>query len=318
MFELLEPKSIGPITLSSLEQHSDSLSTLSLKLDPTSFYSLLPFGHYPQLRTLKIDGWPIRTETTDIPKRSEASAWLKSCRGLRSLEFPNPLFDELLITEFLLEDIQLQTLKLCPHNIYYEKAFCRALAAKSSLRELHFTFINIGELGQNDFGFHQEDLLEAILSLKSLESLYIGHKELREEFTISVGKRLTNLRSFQIACGCLTDAIWPSMQNMKSLKSFIVDCENVFSFDGILSFISNLGPGNEGLYIQLNSPSSILTEERMIALQSPDLTEEQIMSIDPPRCTDEQILFMKSILKEKVGGMLVIRWRLDYVDPMLN
>ena len=275
-FELREAKAIGCETLLSLRRHGESLSSLSLTLNKEILILLHLLGPCPNLDILEASGKS--DESNDIPPMPSARAWLKGCKRLQSLRILDSSLGPPLTIDLLLGDVPLRKLHLCPHKTGYEKTFYQALGAKTSLRELTLRFTGNALNGEHHPDPPDERFVAAILNLESLESLNITCRSLKEDFIISAANRLVYLRSFDILCGLLSDNIWPSMRKLRSLKSFTSYSENVFSANKILSYISKLGPSNEGLCLRLSYPQTGFS--------------------------DKQISRLQTMLKAKVGGTL--------------
>ena len=242
--------------LLSLRSQNYSLSTLNLALNDDFYYQFHLIGPCPNLSSLRI-----ATDVADERPANdrivlEAKVWLRSCKSLRKLDIGITKYFAVFLTDFLLDDIPLRTLNLRPLATGCDKTFYQALAAKASLKELRLEFI-----GDQYTDLIDQDFLEAVLRMTSLESLDIDSEALKEEFVIAAAKRMSQLRLFRVFSATLTDAIWPSMNKLQKLKTLEVWSPHHFSSSGITSYISRLGPGNRGLHVKIVPPSSGITKD---------------------------------------------------------
>ena len=223
-------------------------------------------GPCPNLNTLIVEEGP--NESSDISALPETRAWLKECKQLQTLRVLDGSLGPPLVTDLLLGDAPLRELHLCPRRSGHEQLFFKGLGEKTSLRKLTLHFTRSASNDVYHARYPDKRFLAAILRLESLEYLKITCHGLHENFTISVANKLINLRSFDILCGILSDNIWPAMRTLQHLKSFTAYSVNRFSFGKTLSYISKLGPSNEGLRLQLRYPQTGFSETQISRLQT--------------------------------------------------
>ena len=65
----------------------------------------------------------------------------------------------------------------------------------------------------------------------------------------------------------VTDVILPSLSKLKNLRSIGIVAISAFTADGLLEYISTLGPGNQGLQmtVDMADTDSLLTDEEIVS-----------------------------------------------------
>ena len=191
--------------------------------------------------------------TQDLEKRHndtflEVVSWLCQCKKLRIIELSNFLSAPALLTPVLLESsINLTKLALDGYSMSESRDFHRALSQQTSLQDLCLN----GESSENP-----EDVDILVDSLSELENLTdMRLQEVSEYFLdnhfCKLAKCLQKLERWESSGYAITDDIWEDMASMKDLRRLEFNALTRFTSDGIMDFISNLGPGNDGLLLNI-------------------------------------------------------------------
>jgi hypothetical protein len=161
--------------------------------------------------------------------------------------------------------IHLRKLELENYTMLESREFHQALALQPSLQ--------VVKLQGDSEGVYRDDIDALVDSLTKLTKL--RDLELREvsdyfhnEQVIELARHLVNLEELVIGGFCITDQVWPELSRLRSLRSLCFTASTSFTAEGILGFISKLGPGNSGLVL------SVMNEET-----SSDLSEDSLISI---------------------------------------
>ena len=191
--------------------------------------------------------------TQDLEKRHndiflEVVAWLCQCKGLRTVSLYNLLSAPALLTPVLLESsIHLTKLALEGYLMSESRDFHRALSQQTSLQDLWLK----GESSENP-----EDIDVLVESLSKLENLTdMRLQEVSDYFLdkhfCTLAKSLRILEVWESSGYAITDAIWSDMTCMKSLRRLEFNALTRFTSNGIMDYILNLGPGNNGLLLNI-------------------------------------------------------------------
>ena len=191
--------------------------------------------------------------TQDLEKRHndvflEVVAWLCHCKGLRTISLYNLLSAPALLTPVLLENsIHLTKLALEGYLMSESRDFHRALSQQTSLQDLWLK----GESSDNP-----EDVDFLVESLSKLENLTdMRLQEVSDYFLnkhfCTLAKSLQRLEVWESSGYAITDAIWSDMASMKSLRRLDFNAQTRFTSNGIMDFTLNLGPGNQGLLLNI-------------------------------------------------------------------
>lgn len=266
-------------TFLALSSHNESLKDLRLCLSNESLEHLSLLRECTSLETLRLED---TSGSTDLEKTQhdvflEVIQWLRNCKNLRDLTMTRFLSAAALVTPVLLEDsIQLRRLELDSYVAKDHQLFHEALGHQaSSLRVLSLS-------GETDEMFRDDlDILEnALGSLTRLKELKLLLPEvLSEGLYQSILAHLKDLQELYITGLVLTDAVLPSVANLSNLRSVTFNGISCFTKDGLLSFVSQLGPGNSGLRI-------------MIDMADPD-----------QRLSDEDVALVRSVVESRVDGI---------------
>ena len=262
--EVFSHNDIGAETFLALNCHSETLIELKLSnIKPEAMLSLSLLKGCTSLTSLLLTE---TTGTTDLENTQndiflELVAWLRNCKHIQSITFRTFMSAPAILTPVLLEnDIHLTELELDEYNGLIARDFHLALAHQRSLRTIRLK----GEAED----FTKDDLDALVDSLSKLTNLTeLRLREIsdyfRDEHICRISRSLTQLEDFYTTGWGISDAIWPDMLSLKSLRRFEISALTTFTADGILGFISNLSQGNLGLIfsVMMADPESGLSEE---------------------------------------------------------
>ncbi|KAI8936895.1 hypothetical protein NX059_006127 [Plenodomus lindquistii] len=271
---------VGADTFLALNHHGQSLEDLQLSVTNETLPHLSLLQGCTALNNLRIDDTHEADdlETSQHEAFLETVAWLRKCESLRSLEFFNCQSGAALVTPVLLEEkIRLSSLHIDSYILKDRTNFHQALVhQQSSLRHLFLS-------GDTDemFRDHLDTLVDSLKQLKQLQTLTLILPEIfREEHLITLFTHLVLLEELYVSGLELRDNILDSLAGMKHLRNVTLSGISKFTTDGLLEFVSRLGPGNSGIrvHIDMADPETFLGDG------------------------DQRLI--KDCLKEKIGGSL--------------
>ncbi|KZM18273.1 hypothetical protein ST47_g10563 [Ascochyta rabiei] len=252
-----------------LSHHGGSLEDLRLYTSNDSLAHLSMLQGCTALKQLRIEDTygVVDLEATQNDVFLETIDWLKKCKGLRSISFSNFQSGAAVVTPVLVEhDMQLEHLDIDSYVLKDHKAFHQALVyQQTNLLELSLS-------GDTD-GMFRDDLDILVDSLKQLKSMrrlsLLLPEVLRDEHVIAIVQGLTQLEMIYVSGLELNDVILPGIGELPSLRDITLSGISKFSFDGLFDFISQLGPGNQGirLTIEMADPDTLLTEDNLTTLK---------------------------------------------------
>ena len=205
--------------------------------------------------------------TQDLEKRHhdiflEIIAWLCECKGLKSISMDKMFNAPGLLTPVLLENnIKLTRLELEGYQMWDSRDFHQALSHQTSLQSLWLKGES-NEVGQN--GPDVDILVESLSKLENLTDLRL--RDISDAFLdkhlCQLAKSLPRLETWWTSGWGITDAIWTDMASLRVLRRLELSAVTRFTANGIVDFISSLGPGNHGfvLSIMMGDPDYDLTE----------------------------------------------------------
>ena len=188
----------------------------------------------------------------------EVISWLRECTQLHSITFQQLLSGPAILTPILLENnINLVRLEVRGYVPSRAKNFHQALAHQQSLRCVSLW----GDAEDCDI----DTLVEALCQLRHLTDLHLSNLSdfFRDEHIRKLARSLPNLEDLFTSGWGITDAVWPDLATLRYLRRLDINAWSLFTLEGILEYISNLGPGNGGLSlaIMMADPDSALSEE---------------------------------------------------------
>ncbi len=268
-FEFFCYSEIGPESLQALDWHRETLSELILTYPKRDASPALPvLKGCTNIVSLSLQGSDPRSlsnnehEGTDVIR--ETIAWLRECKKLRALSFTYFGNSFAITIPILLDNtIPLTRLEVNGYPMLSCKGFYRALASKTSLKSLSLAGF---AMEQGDEA--SEILIDSLCKLVNLEDLGL------QDFTVSdyfgnhaimrLARSLSKLESWWNSGFLLGDVIWDDIAALKSLRRLDFVTTTKFTVEGILGFVSKLGPGNKGFSLDVLMPDrnyGLSTEE---------------------------------------------------------
>jgi hypothetical protein len=208
----------------------------------------------------------------------EVVAWLKKCVNLQQLLFVNFQSGAAIATPVMLEHgIQLTHLEMDNYTLKDHKRFHQALVhQQNSLRHLSLS-------GDTDEMF-RDDLDTLVDSLKQLHQLrdlkLLLPEVMRDEHLVTILSNLKLLEDLYVSGLELNDVVLDSVAALPNLRSVTLSGISKFTTDGLLDFVSQLGPGNSGIRVSI------------------DMADPDTM------LSDESVSMIRDCLVEKTGGTL--------------
>jgi hypothetical protein len=212
-------------------------------------------------------------ETTQNDVYLETVDWLRKCRNLRNLSFSNFPSGISVITPVLLEhDMRLEQLEVDSYVLKDHKGFHQALVHQQT------TLIELSLSGDTD-GMFRDDLdilVDSLKQLKAMRRLSLLIPEiLRDEHIITLLQGLTQLESVYVTGLELNDIILPSIGGLPNLRDITLSGISKFSADGLIEFISQLGPGNHGIRVTIDmADPDTLIDDGSLTLVKDCLTQQ--------------------------------------------
>lgn len=278
-FEIISTSQIGVASFLALNCHRESLSELKLegiKADAIPDISMLKGCTNLVSLALAEDG----VATQDLEKRHndvflETIAWLRECQKLRTISMAKMLSATGLLTPVLLEhNINLTKLDLEGYPMAENQDFHRALASQTNLQSLFLQ----GE--SSDLGSDVDVLVDALSKLENMTDLRLP--EISDYFLDShicqLAKHLPRLKIWWTSGYAITDAIWADVASLHALQDLSLSAITRFTAEGIMNYMSSLGPGNEGLVLNVT-----------------------MADMDFPLSEEEQLI-IRNTMSSKVGG----------------
>lgn len=255
----------GAETFLALNHHGKSLEDLKLSVSNDSLPHLSLLQGCTALKILRVEDYhgSIDLEATQHDTFLEMIAWLRKCESLQRLSFSKLLSGAAIITPVLLEhNIKLTNLEIDFYTLKEHKTFHQALVhQQSSLRYLSLS-------GDTD-GMFRDDLDILVDSLKQLHELrdlkLILPEVLRDEHVITVLENLLLLEDLYVSGLELNDIVLDSLAGLPNLRNVTLSGISKFTIDGLLDFVSRLGPGNQGIRVTIDmaDPDTLLADENL-------------------------------------------------------
>lgn len=252
-------------TFLALNAHSTSLKELRLCVSNDSIPRLSLLGGCTALEALRIEDvhGTITLEETQNDVFLETIDWLRKCEGLKRLSFTRFLSASALVTPLLLEHkILLRSLEIDSYVLKDSRQFHQALAHQKDT----LTFLSLS--GETDGMFRDdvEIIVDSIKQLTQLRTLRLLLQEVfHEDHLVSVIQNLGLLEELYVSGLELNDRVLESVGNLHNLRSVALAGISKFTIDGLLEFVSHLGPGNEGIRVMVDmaDPDTLLPEEQV-------------------------------------------------------
>lgn len=248
-FEIISYSNIGVESFLALSCHRDSLTELKLSsLKSDSILALAMLKGCTSLKVLHLEDL-FCTDLEDPPNDIflEVIAWLQDCKRLQEISFKRFMNAPAILTPLLLDN-QIHLLKVAVdfYTMRDSREFHQALAHQKALESLW--------LGGDGAGVVRDDIdifVESLSKLTHLRELSLRDVSdyFQDEHIRQLARNLSELEGLWTGGFGITDAIWKDMSGLSKLKRLDFAAMTSFSADGILQFISDLGPGNRGLVL---------------------------------------------------------------------
>ncbi|ORY10412.1 hypothetical protein BCR34DRAFT_350596 [Clohesyomyces aquaticus] len=282
----------GAETFLALNSHSETLKDLRLCVSSDSLPHLSLLRSCTALEAVRLEDSDGLTnlEKTQNDVFLEIVDWLRKCESLRRLSFSGFQSAASIVGRVMLEDkIKLRKLEIDSYLLKEHQLFHQALVnQRASLRFLSLS-------GDAD-GMFRDDVDILVDSLKQLAGLRVlklldFHEIFSDDHLIFIIDSLSLLEDIYVTGVEIKDGVLESAGRLENLRNVAFAGISKFTTDGLLEFISLLGPGNQGIRVMIDmaDPATLLTET--------------------------EIVLVKQSLWEKVGGVL------DYVpykDPDIS
>ena len=269
-FEIISLSQIGAESFLALNCHRESLTELKLvglEADAIPAMSMLKGCTNLISLSLAENG----AATQDLEKRHndiflETIAWLLDCKRLQAISMTKMLSATGLLTPVLLENgIKLTRLELEGYSMSESADFHRALASQTSLQALWLK----GESSESSSD--ADVLVESLSKLENLKDLRL--REISDSFLnhhiCKLAQSLLKLETWWTSGYAITDAIWADVGSLRELRDLNFSAVTRFTVEGIMSFVTSLGPGNKGfvLYVTMADEDYQLSDEEQMMIR---------------------------------------------------
>ncbi|KUL84048.1 hypothetical protein ZTR_07132 [Talaromyces verruculosus] len=254
-FEVISLSFIGPRTILALGAHLDSLTKLVLtNLSIEAIAQLPTLGPPKALKRLVLtDSQPTVRDDSFNETLAAVAGWISQCQNLRHLQLRDfmGMDDMSLLAKVLVDDrIRLETLQMRCYFTENNEDFHHALSLQAeSLQSL------ILQRKRHAVVQNETSLLQAICKLSQLRELDL--KEVSDFYTaghvMTMMPYLTKLERFSVNGLSFDDDLWPSFLAVKNLRFLAIHAYSEFTAEGILDFVSQLGPNNNGFQLIITS-----------------------------------------------------------------
>jgi hypothetical protein len=256
-------------TFLALNAHSLSLKELKICVSNDSIPHLTLLSGCTALETFQVKDvqCTVILEETQNAVFLETISWLRSCENLQRLSFTGVLSSAALATPLLLEHkIQLTSLEIDCYVLKDSRQFHQALVHQKDT-------LNFLSLSGDTDGMFRDDLEIIVDSLKQLRQLRILRLLLQEVFheehLVTIIRDLGLLEELYFSGLELTDRILEYVGRLGYLRSATLAGISKFTTDGLLEFVSHLGPGNSGIRVMIDmaDPDTLLPDEQVILVR---------------------------------------------------
>jgi hypothetical protein len=266
-------------TFLALTSHGESLAELKLCVSDDSKPHLSLLAGCTSLETLRIEdthGLIVLEETDEV--FLETVEWLQKCEKLEHLGFSHVQGASALVTPVLLEHrVRLRSLEIDCYQLNNSRQFHQALVHQKDT----LSFLRLAGDTEDVVRDDLDVLVDSLKQLTELKALELMLQEVfLEEHLITIINNLTSLEELYMNGLELTDRILDFVGKLSNLRSVTLAGISKFTVDGLLEFVSHLGPGNQSIRV-------------MVDMADPDTM-----------LPDEQVSLVRESLHEKVGGSL--------------
>ncbi|KAJ5046715.1 uncharacterized protein L3040_003947 [Drepanopeziza brunnea f. sp. 'multigermtubi'] len=269
-FTALIAHALGPETLLSLNNHSQSLKRLKLDgLRSATVKNLSLLQGCVALEAIELtdaDG----TVDLEVPENDiflEVIAWLSNCNGLQELLLSRFVSGPKILTQVCLKNnIRLKKLKVVDYPLAGNQDFHRALSHQTSLESL--------ELRADPETAFRDDIDVLVSSVSALKSLkYLDLLSTSDYFStteiLTLAEHLPLLEEIFFSGYDVTDALWPGVSRLPNLRSLNIHAVTSFSFNAILDYVLTLQDTNRGLLLSImnQKPENAMSERHERAIR---------------------------------------------------
>ncbi|KAI9835632.1 MAG: hypothetical protein M1838_005266 [Thelocarpon superellum] len=265
--EIISTSRFGPASCIALNGHHLSLTELHLRsLEADSLASLMALKDCTALRSIDLED---RWNTLDLRKTPTLNelfhflvSWLKSCKHLESVKLNRFISGAAIMTPVLMDDtIYLRTLEISWYITESEQEDRDLFLALGQQRELRcLNLKSFTETGKT----MRKPLVEGLAKLTALQDLsLLGVSDcLIDRDLKHIARHLPNLEEIYTSGHGFTDAIWEDIGRLSKLRSLSFATTTRFRLEGLLKYISMLGPGNAKLYLAIqNADTAYLLQD---------------------------------------------------------
>lgn len=273
-FENISNCHIGLETAVALNKHGKSLAVLKLYLTGDKIQALGCLRECTSVSTLAIEysGPADNLKKEENELYLEIVEWLHNCLALRDISITNMVSaPDMILPILLTESIQLHKLQInCNEGLMYlvkdHQDFHHSLGQKRSLQELSLRADPEGLIGDP-----LTEVTNSICSLTNLRHLYLTRISdyFSDQHVRALAQHLVNLEQIYIGGYGISDGVLDAVAQLKNLKIVTFSGLTVFTAQGILRFIDQLGDGNQGLLLGVDNADadSPLTSEEQELVQ---------------------------------------------------
>ncbi|KKK15086.1 putative DNA polymerase alpha catalytic subunit [Aspergillus rambellii] len=260
-FEVLSFSHLGSRSIKALGTQRESLVELKLTyLDIEAIAELPSLSELPKLEVLALtDSMPTTWNDQFYTTIGQVADWIRSCKKLKRLDLRKFVDDAELLTQVLANnEIRLTSLSFAGYMLANSRGFFDAVCTHQSLEVLYLQ----GEGSETPED--NEKLVQALIGLQDLRELEL--KDVSDWFTMDHVMTLTpflpRLERLWISGEAFDDSVWSAFLCLQNLQSLAIYALSNFTAEGVLDFITQLGPGNRGLSLSiLNAASDIYFPE---------------------------------------------------------
>ncbi|EED20574.1 conserved hypothetical protein [Talaromyces stipitatus ATCC 10500] len=268
-FEVISLSYIGQRTILALGAHLDSLTRLILtNLSIEAIAQLPALGPPRALKKLILtDSQPTAHDESFNETLAAVAGWISQCESLRHLQLRDFMGteDASLLAKVLGDDrIRLESLQMRCYYTTNNEDFHHALSLQGECLQSLILQRKRHALVQTE-----ESLLQAICKLTELRELDL--KEVSDYYTaghvMTMMPYLKKLERFSVNGLSFDDDLWPSFLTLKNLRFLAIHAYSEFTAEGILDFVSQLGPGNQGFHLVITSAvaeTAILPDAQLV------------------------------------------------------
>lgn len=247
--EIISYAKIGVESFLALGCHRDSLT--ELKLSSLTYESTVALAMLKECTSLKIlhlqDLSCTDLAVTQKDIYLEIMAWLQNCKRLQEISLEG-FFNATAVLMPLLLDDQIHLLRVAVEGycVRDNLGIHQALAHQKTLESLR-----LGGDGEDVVPNDVDIFVESLCNLTHLRELSLRDVSdcFQDEHICQLARNLPELEGLWTSGFGITDAIWEDVCSLSKLKRLDIAAMTRFSAEGILNFISELGPGNKGLVL---------------------------------------------------------------------